>query len=257
MYLTIAVSTVEENLDRALEIFDEDFVENNNLDLLIVCQGSFSENSLEVVNGINIYYQCERGLSKSRNLAIEKSKGKYIWFLDDDVFLSKEFVFRFVAEEKYDQDLIFGRIKCSNADLMYKKYTKKRLKRHDMLRVSSIEIVVKKDFITERDIKFDLNLGLGATFPSGEENVFLLDCYNHSPVITDLSDVIVYHPCFEKKRTPKKLWAINGYPESKRIIATKLGGPFGVAYLLKTTYKALKNNVSFKYLKKMFMHKAR
>ncbi|EHE7895076.1 TPA: glycosyltransferase [Vibrio parahaemolyticus] len=257
MYLTIAVSTVEKNLDRSLEIFDEDFIKNRDLDLLIICQGDFLENSFEVVDGINVYYQSERGLSKSRNLAIEKSKGKYIWFLDDDVFISKEFVFKFISEKKYEQDLIFGRIKCSNAELMYKKYSRKRLKRHDMLKVSSIEIIANKDFIIKRNVKFDVNLGLGATFPSGEENVFLLDCYNHSPVITDLIDVIVYHPCFENKRTPKKLWALKGYPESKKIIATKLGGPFGVAYLLKTTFKALKNDVSFKCLKRMLMHRVR
>ena len=42
-------------------------------------------------------------------------------------------------------------------------------------------------------IKFDENFGLGSKYPSCEENLFLLDCFDVGPSIIHVPEIVVFH----------------------------------------------------------------
>lgn len=253
MKLTLAISTVFQNLDAALRVFEglsERY--SSDVELLIVCQNDLGYSHQTISDGVKIYYLQGKGLSKSRNYAIQKSSGKYIWFLDDDVILKDKFIDEFIAGSFSTFDIIFAKIYCSDADSPYKKYSRERLKRHDMLRVSSIEIIASRCFLSSHNVTFDECLGLGAKYPSGEENIFLLNCFDKGGRFLDVDDYCIYHPCLEEKREPKFLWSKQGYAYSKYNVAKSLGGVLGIAYAVKTLSKAMIAGVSLFHVFQFF-----
>jgi len=240
MKLTLAISTVSDNLNKALQVFDcfNEFTLSN-VEFLVICQNDFGKDNFEQMGHVTVYYQSKKGLSKSRNYAIEKALGDYVWFLDDDVILKESFIVDFISDKFRGYDLVFGKIYCSDINEAYKKYSRKRYRRYEMLRVSSIEIIVRREFLINNEIYFDESLGLGARYPSGEENIFLLGCYDANASIIEIDEYCIYHPCNEEKREPKLLWAKPGYPYSKFNVARNLGGLLGLVYALRTCFRAI------------------
>lgn len=250
--LTLAISTLDRNLTNAISVFTDLSVRSCNLELIIICQNDEGLNHCDIKFGIKIYYLSSKGLSKSRNYALLKSQGKYIWFLDDDVILKDRFISNFLCEKHNDYQLILSRIYCSDLNCSYKNYNKERVARHKMLQVSSIEIIVDRDFVIANNLFFNEELGLGSKYPSGEENVFLLNLYDCNINILETKEYSILHPCTEDKRNPKILWSKPGYARSKYIIASTLGGLFGFGYLIKTCLVALFSGVNLFYILKIF-----
>lgn len=117
----------------------------------------------------------ERGLSRSRNKAIENARGDYCLICDDDEHLEKDYSQKIVtAFEQYkDADIIAFKVKIGN-----KKYpTRKcRIGYIKSLRVSSVQIALRLNSIRRAGIKFDTNFGSGTPLGSGEENIFMYEC---------------------------------------------------------------------------------
>ncbi|QUM87890.1 glycosyltransferase [Moritella sp. 36] len=256
MILCLAVSTILTNLDNAINVLRFVKCDNfNEIERIVICQNDVGYDYTEIVDGVTIHYVNSFGLSLSRNKAISLCKAEYIWFLDDDVILCDSFIADFISSKSKNHDLYLGKIQCSDMDRSYKPYKKERLTRLSMLKVSSIEIIVKKSFVKDNNILFDLNMGLGAKYPSGEENIFLLDCFDHNANIFDSNKISIFHPCDEDKRIPINLWRKPGYPESKSIIASRLGFFWGWLFkfriIVKTYLSGVPLSLSLKILKKM------
>ena len=116
-----------------------------------------------------------RGLSRSRNLAMECAKADIVLFADDDeVFVDDVKKTVLQAFEETGADIIAF-------DLYnYAKSLKKQVhKLHlfETLKVSSCQIACRRDAIVKNRIMFDVNLGAGTPSGSGEENKFLWDAY--------------------------------------------------------------------------------
>lgn len=253
MILTLAVSTVYERREHALAVFQDLPQEvKDRVECIVICQNDLEKDDQLNVNGVQVYYQPCKGLSKSRNLAINNASGKYIWFLDDDVILNSTFINDFVNGAFYNYEVILGKIYCSDIERRYKRYQGERTKRLHMLRVSSIEIIVKKEFVVSKGIYFVEELGLGAKYPSGEENVFMLDCFDKGARIIEVDTYNIYHPCLEEKRMPAVLWAKPGYPQSKKQVARRLGGILGLAFSLRVCVRALLSGVPLNSILKFF-----
>ena len=118
-----------------------------------------------------------RGLSVSRNLAIEKAESDICLISDDDELFVDDIEQKILsAYEKLPQaDIIVFII--SNRPVKFGKKIRK-LKKIDMLRVSSVRISFKLSAIKNNNLKFDEKLGAGTGNGGSEENKFLLDCYN-------------------------------------------------------------------------------
>lgn len=220
--ITVGISTVEENLSRSLrlgrlilELGRSDVVR----EVLIVCQ-KCSGDSAEMLNDRMVVVRTSQvGLSRSRNAVIERARGEYVWFLDDDVTITRESLDA-LASVTGDADVVVGQIGCSNEAGFYKDYNRKAVLPFWLLRVSSIELIVRRRKVLQDKVFFDERLGLGAEYPCGEENAFLLDLYRAGAKFERLNKIVVYHPCGGEVRdyfrTESQMFA-------RGIVARKLG----------------------------------
>lgn len=146
----------------------------------------------------NIYSFAEKGLSKSRNRAIELCDSDIALVSDDDVEYVEniENIIKKAFEQNPDADIITFQF-LKNENELYKKNYKKEKFWHDiytLARVSSVEIAFKVDKIKNKSIIYDEIFGLGSIFPTGEEYVFLSDSLKNGLKILYLPIPILIHP---------------------------------------------------------------
>ena len=84
--ITVSISTIAKNLDRFCSSFSFQPLEDAD-EVIIIVQGSKDKTLQPKLKNYTMIFDDQLGLSRSRNIAIEKSKSDFIWFLDDDVVL--------------------------------------------------------------------------------------------------------------------------------------------------------------------------
>ena len=116
-----------------------------------------------------------RGLSKSRNLAIQHAVGDVCLLCDDDEQLdsSYEDTILNAYAELPGADIICFRISNQTSRLMQKT---QRLTKWTAMRIASWQITFRRESILKRGIQFDENMGAGTGNGGGEEVKFLRDC---------------------------------------------------------------------------------
>lgn len=117
----------------------------------------------------------ERGLSKSRNKAIENASTDVCLIMDDDEMLKPDYeatILNTYAENP-DADVIV--FKVANAGKDYPS-SPQRIGYLGALRVASWQITFKRKTIIEAGIRFDEEMGSGTSHGAGEENAFLYNC---------------------------------------------------------------------------------
>ena len=119
----------------------------------------------------------ERGLSKSRNLAIRNSWADICLVCDYDEILTSGYVN--AIEKAYitrpESDVIAFAISCDQYTRTYSK-TSKKLRIKEILKTSSQQITFKRNSIEGKRIFFDEKMGSGTGNGPGEETMFLLTC---------------------------------------------------------------------------------
>ena len=171
----------------------------------------------------------ERGLSRSRNMALKNAVGTYCLFCDDDEVLydgyEKEIE---AAYERYpNADLICFQIKRPG-----KSYPSKFQKINYIrsLKISSCQISMRLDSVIDAGISFDPSFGSGTPLGSGEENIFMFDCLRRRLKI-------FYVPvCLGEVAQKNSMW-FKGFDEQYflnrgTIIKRLMGSWFGFLYCL-------------------------
>lgn len=168
----------------AMHLKDENYIDTLNIcsDSIIInqCDTTLNKNcSHECIDGVErdaIYIETtDRGLSKSRNLAINNASADICIFCDNDV----------EYEDGYEDMILSSFEKYSDADMIvfYIKRPEKPQPNYDkprkmdylsVLKIFSPEIAFRRKSIG--DIRFNEAFGAGAKYPMGEENLFLYDC---------------------------------------------------------------------------------
>lgn len=135
-----------------------------------------------------------KGLSHARNIGLEKAKGRYVCFPDDDCFFPKNLL---------DQVFYFIKTKSSNGLAVITKDPETQLplsytKRTDDFFINSNDVFSNitsiSVFLKNTDLRFDEEFGIGGDFHSCEEidfvyrYVFLFGGFNY------ISSINVYHP---------------------------------------------------------------
>lgn len=120
----------------------------------------------------------ERGLSRSRNMAIANASGDICLICDDDeIFVDN---YEDLIVEAYEKN---GDINCitfaiDRNDLSFKKEyssTPHKVGLKQIMQTSSVQITFRTNMVKEHNIRFDTKLGSGSGNGAGEENKFLLD----------------------------------------------------------------------------------
>ena len=244
--ISVGISTVFPNLDRAKSLAAEVLTQGKEgliHEVVIVCQRC-PEPFTDLGGGrLKVLGVTDAGLSKSRNLVLQSASGDFVWFLDDDVTVTNGSL-EAISSVGGDVDVLLGQIGCSDGPGFYKNYQRKAVLPFALLRVSSIELIVNRRKMLERNIFFDERLGLGAQYPCGEENAFLLDLYRSGARFEWLEQVIVYHPCGGSEvrdyfRTESQMYA-------RGVVASKFGFLRGGLLCVYWSLRVLRKPASFK-----------
>lgn len=170
MNIEVLLSTMNLHKDKEVDSFIK--TTNINTKYLIINQ---NENKTEIKNK-NVISINEKGLSKSRNLAIKKSKADIVILADDDVIYENDYeeTIKKAYKENPKADIICFYVESKNKKRKVKRIVGKNVGKLKIMRISSFQITMKKDKIKE--IKFDENFGSSAKYDRGEEAIFLKDC---------------------------------------------------------------------------------
>jgi glycosyltransferase involved in cell wall biosynthesis len=195
--LEILISTMNHNsLDFLIPMFP--FCHFSDFSILIVNQTD--ENNLLVsgFSSIRVINSFEKGLSRSRNLALKNAKHKIVLIADDDVVYKKDFDVKIVqAYNQYKNKAIISFCIEKPNGLLFKKYSQKakmNLSLIELFNVLSIEISLNMTILEKLGVTFDENFGLGSRFEMGDEAIFLTDIKNKNQQIAFDSNSIASHP---------------------------------------------------------------
>lgn len=194
--ITIAVATMSTNFENTLKIVNSLSDRIQSISFLIVSQCEKVDFIEKIGNRITIIKSRTVGLSKSRNIAIDYVDSGWIWFQDDDIELELASISKVVSGINFEKpDIFFIQVgSLENKNLLYKKYDHYKTKSFlNFLKISSIEIIVRKEFVYKHNIRFNESMGLGSDLPCCEENKFILDCFNKSAKVFYSVIVACYH----------------------------------------------------------------
>lgn len=182
----------------------------------------------------------EKGLSKSRNRAIQESDADIGLIADDDLKYCENFEEKIHnAFQKYpDADILTFKIVTPEGQ-PYKNYSDKPFKhsRTSIYRVSSVEIVLKLSSIKSAGLTFDERFGLGATFKSGEETIFLNDALDAGLKIYFIPENIVIHPIESSGKILDQNFFFSKGALIKRMYVNSIFLLFGIIFLVKQVAK--------------------
>lgn len=192
----ILLSTMNRtNLDFLVPMFP--FAHFADFNILIINQTVPERSLISNYPSVRVINSFDRGLSKSRNLALGNSNGRIGLIADDDlVFLSG-------FDDKVVQG--FNRFKTAAAvkfiavtfeGVPFRKYPKKPVAHLDAmwrLNSASIEIVLNIEMVRASGIRFNEHFGLGSMFPLGEEPIFINDLHDAGYQVSHVPEVIVSH----------------------------------------------------------------
>jgi len=146
---------------------------------------------------VRVFDYAESGLSRSRNRALSNAGADIAVIADDDVRHPPAAPARVAAAfAAHPQADIITFQAQTPAGAPFKRYPA-HARRHtvrSVMRVSSWEIALRLESIRAAGLRFDERFGLGAEFPTGEENIFLVDALRRGLAVRYQPQVIAIHP---------------------------------------------------------------
>ncbi len=166
------------------------------MELLVVNQVTRGAAPADTVgDGYRMFSYAERGLSKSRNRALDKARGDIVLLADDDIRYQRGIAALLRAEfDRYPQAAAitfqFVDAATERASKRYEKVAQHH-NRRTVLGVSSVEVALRRSKIN--GVRFDERYGLGAPFPSGEEALFLAELLKRGDQVMYCPRVLCEH----------------------------------------------------------------
>lgn len=121
---------------------------------------------------------CERGLSKSRNMAIRNATAEYCVLADDDEVFDSNYAE--TIENAFERNKSFSviRFKIQGIEKEFKSYSESRYEIGYVksLQLSSVELAFRREDVVSNNIWFDEQIGAGTENLMGEENAFIFSC---------------------------------------------------------------------------------
>ena len=167
---------------------------NIQTDAIVVNQCDKNETNEFNYSGYKIKWisTTDRGLSKSRNLAIKNATSDIIIFADDDFVYLEDYAESIKkAYTKYNADIIVFNAK-GNADQNFKFFSEGKLSKRSSLSVNSIRITAKRQSLLLHTLAFDEKFGTGAQINHGEDTIFMSDCCRNKLNIFSVQDYLCY-----------------------------------------------------------------
>lgn len=226
-----------------------DIIKKANIESNAVIINQCDEDSRSIINlkdsTISWINSTERGLSRSRNMAIKNSNADICLLADNDEVFDDDIEDKILMayDELPDADIIIFRLHNKTTKLKNKIYKPWRM---EMQRICSLQISFKRSSIVNNKLKFDVKLGAGTGNGAGEENKFLVDCY-------DAGLKIYHYPLYIANIVESESTWFNGYNEKffynhGMVTRYTWGLMISVLYAFYYSvvkYKMYKNDISF------------
>lgn len=193
--LEILIATKNRNnLDFLALMFP--FEHFSKFNILVINQSNLTKllSDFENVRVINVD---EKGLSKSRNLAIKNASKKICLIADDDVVYYSNFDNEIISAFNQNPKASIITFNHQREGLDKPQNKSQKIFNHTLKtiwNVSSIEIAFQLKDIKENTIYFDENFGLGSYFETAEEYLFLRSAIKQGLSALFFPFVIVSHP---------------------------------------------------------------
>lgn len=197
-----------------------------------------------------IFHTTERGLSRSRNMAIQNAQGDVCLICDDDEFLEDNI--EQIVVDAYgkhpDEAIIVFALKRKNHQYPA---TESRVNRKQILRTSSVQITFKRKPVMDKQLRFDVMMGSGTGNGGGEECKFLMDCkrrglnifYVPKEIATVISENSQWNNGYSEKYFKDFGWS------ARRILGLPLSIPYVIYWcFIRSSYHKIVTN-KFKILK--------
>lgn len=161
---------------------------NLECDVVIVNQAC-NESCLELKtnNGydIRVLESGERGIGRSRNLALDNAEGRIVLFSDDDIVYSEGYAGK--IKEEFDSDpeadIIMFNFNVSDDMKTYHTDKKKRVCKWSVGRYPAYAAAAKLESIRRSGVRFSTLFGGGARYSNGEDSLFFMDCLRAGLII--------------------------------------------------------------------------
>ncbi len=161
-------------------LFDKMNIES---DICIANQCNSNRIESTQINGFNVKLISTktRGVGINRNLSVSFAEGAILLFADDDIvyhsgysdIISNEFL-----SIKNADVIVFGMRFIKNGKIYeIDKLKRKRLHMFNGLGFGTYAIAIKKSSLLKANIKFTELFGGGSVYGSGEDSLFLIDCF--------------------------------------------------------------------------------
>jgi len=193
--LEILISTKNrDNLDFLNNIFVNNNAHSN--PILIINQTQNLNFSCPHSDNINLINVNEIGLSKSRNLAIENAKADICLLADDDIVYENNFESIILNAFNLNPcaDIITFKMNDFKGNSFKEYPIIKKHNKKSLSFVNSVVIAFRRNSIISNKVFFDENFGLGSTFQTADEYVFLRNALNLNLNIVFHNEVILSHP---------------------------------------------------------------
>ncbi len=146
-------------------------------DVLLINQTD-REDRLQIQDGdarIRMISTRQRGLSRSRNMALQEAMGDICLLADDDEHFHPEYQERILQAFSQLPEADVIAFDLENKHTRIKPETC-RIGYLNSLKICSCQIALRRERILEKKLAFDPCMGSGSGNGCGEENKFLLDC---------------------------------------------------------------------------------
>lgn len=163
-----------------------DLLERLNIttDAVVINQCSFSDKKILNFCGHNVLWldTPTRGLSISRNLAIENSSADFLVIGDDDEVFSDDLEMTVETAFTAHPDMDVIAFQVHGIEDKFKDYccNEYEISRMKSMQLSSVELCFRRRSLMEHHLRFNQSFGSGAQYKMGEENIFLFDCYRNN-----------------------------------------------------------------------------
>ncbi|WP_396163861.1 glycosyltransferase family 2 protein [Flavobacterium sp.] len=168
--------------------------------ILIINQTTTEKQLHTTSRTIKVINVLEKGLSKSRNLALRSATKKLVIFTDDDVVFEANFdtslLKAFTDHPHFDGFRFPFQMKEGVVAKKYSSTFQSQLSAFDILNTSSVELVFKKEAIQSARLHFDENFGLGSPFYMGEEAIFVFDAKRKGLKMGFVPQILLTHSQF-------------------------------------------------------------
>lgn len=193
----ILISTMNQSsLDFLIPMFP--FCHFSNFSILIINQTKKNNLLVSSFPSIRVINSFEKGLSKSRNLALKNAIGKVVLISDDDEIFKEGFDDLIInSYNNFPKAVVISfQVENSEGKLFrnYQKKAKLKSKKLDLFSIFSSEISINKTIFDTLSIEFDTNFGLGSVFSMGEEAILLMDFNSINQLIVIEPKVIATNP---------------------------------------------------------------